>query len=179
MEEKQGKSWKNMREVNTITTLVRRYYKKKDFCIITPYDGQRSALQKALKDLHLPWENVFNVDSFQGNEAPYVLVSVVRTKGPGFLKSQNRVNVMLTRCKAGMVIVSNRAFMRQNTVKKTLLGYLVTYWEEKVGKSNAWCDWRDVSDLRASLPDAHGKNATDSANTTPSLAVDMNSLSLS
>jgi superfamily I DNA and/or RNA helicase len=40
----------------------------KRFKIITPYDAQRSQLEKRLKAEKLPWENrCFNVDSFQGN----------------------------------------------------------------------------------------------------------------
>ncbi|KAL5510974.1 hypothetical protein ACEPAG_3693 [Sanghuangporus baumii] len=153
-EEKAGKSWKNGREVQTILHLVRHYYSHKDYCIITPYDAQRGAIQNALKKERLPWENVFNVDSFQGNEAQYVLVSVVRTSGPGFLKSQNRVNVMLTRCKAGMVIVTKREFTRHDSVRKTLFGKLALHWEEKVGRSSTWCKWIDVAERKALLPGA-------------------------
>ncbi|KAL5498110.1 hypothetical protein ACEPAH_2240 [Sanghuangporus vaninii] len=130
-EEKVGKSWKNGREVQTILHLVRHYYMHKDFCIITPYDAQRGAIQNALKKERLPWENVFNVDSFQGNEAEYVLVSV-----------------------AGMVIVTKREFTRYDSVRKTLLGKLALYWEEKVGRSSTWCKWVDVAGKKAILPGA-------------------------
>ncbi|KAJ3772165.1 hypothetical protein FB446DRAFT_704063 [Lentinula raphanica] len=37
-----------------------------DFCIITPFDSQRAEIEKQLKAERLPWEKVFNVDSFQG-----------------------------------------------------------------------------------------------------------------
>ncbi len=41
--------------------------RKKPFRVITPYDAQRSAIEEALKDDKLSWENkCFNVDSFQG-----------------------------------------------------------------------------------------------------------------
>lgn len=37
------------------------------FRIITPYDAQRDALEQALKEEDLNWEDkCFNVDSFQG-----------------------------------------------------------------------------------------------------------------
>ncbi len=37
------------------------------FRIVTPYDAQRSLIEKSLKDGELDWEDkVFNVDSFQG-----------------------------------------------------------------------------------------------------------------
>lgn len=49
-----------------IVHIVRHYYAKKNYCVITPYDAQRSELEKALKAEGLKWDNVYNVDSFQG-----------------------------------------------------------------------------------------------------------------
>ncbi len=46
--------------------VVKNYYKSLDFCIITPYDGQRAAISGRLEAENLPWECVYNVDSFQG-----------------------------------------------------------------------------------------------------------------
>ncbi|KAF9529885.1 P-loop containing nucleoside triphosphate hydrolase protein, partial [Crepidotus variabilis] len=66
-EEKQGKSTRNTGEVDVIVSLVRHYYGSTNFCVITPYDAQRSAIQDALKREGLPWEPVFNLDSFQGS----------------------------------------------------------------------------------------------------------------
>ncbi|PBK86038.1 P-loop containing nucleoside triphosphate hydrolase protein [Armillaria gallica] len=66
-EEKSGFSWRNYEEVRIIAHLVRLYYKDHDFCVITPYDAQRAAIEKELMKQNLPWERVFNVDSFQGD----------------------------------------------------------------------------------------------------------------
>ncbi|KAK0433858.1 P-loop containing nucleoside triphosphate hydrolase protein [Armillaria borealis] len=67
-EEKSGFSWRNVEEVQTVAQLVQHYYKGHDFCVITPYDAQRAAIEEGLKNQNLPWERrVFNVDSFQGN----------------------------------------------------------------------------------------------------------------
>lgn len=57
---------KNEKEVQTVVRLVQKYYKNKEYCIITPYDAQRNAIAKALKAENLRNDNVFNVDSFQG-----------------------------------------------------------------------------------------------------------------
>ena len=46
--------------------LVKNYYHRLDFCVITPYDAQRGAIAQRLKAKNLPWESVYNVDSFQG-----------------------------------------------------------------------------------------------------------------
>ncbi|KIJ55988.1 hypothetical protein M422DRAFT_151005 [Sphaerobolus stellatus SS14] len=154
IEAKSGKSHRNAKEVQTVTHLVRNYYRSFNFAIITPYDAQRAAIVAGLKGAHLPWEGrVFNVDSFQGNEADIVIVSVVRTNGPGFLKNLNRTNVLLTRCKMGMIIVTNRSFIYGGG-KKTLLGKLAGYWEKREsgeGKLN-WVDWRRVAEGKAKLP---------------------------
>ncbi|KAF6742050.1 AAA domain-containing protein [Ephemerocybe angulata] len=83
------------------------------FRIITPYDPQRSFIENELKREKLPHDDkVFNVDSFQGNEADYIIVSLVRSGTKlGFLQEQRRANVMLTRCKKGMIICTSRPFV--------------------------------------------------------------------
>lgn len=53
-------------EVQTVVHVVKHYYKHQNFCIITPYDLQRAAIQTALKAENLPADSVFAVDSFQG-----------------------------------------------------------------------------------------------------------------
>ncbi|KAI0712806.1 hypothetical protein C8T65DRAFT_543344, partial [Cerioporus squamosus] len=63
------------------------------------------------------------------------------------------LNVMLTRCKAGMVLVTQRAFLH-NAGKSTLLGELAEHWESRVGMRLAWADAMEVADGRASLPGA-------------------------
>ncbi|KAF9459528.1 AAA domain-containing protein [Collybia nuda] len=156
IEDKGGFSWRNFAEIRTIVHLVRSYYRHKNFCVITPYDAQRAAIEKALKDENLPWECVFNVDSFQGNEAKFVLISVVRSGGPGFLTSINRMNVMLTRCQAGLVVVTSRSFLHRGGWN-TLLGKLARHWEDCRG-DDAWVEWRSVAAEKVDLPGAPGRN---------------------
>ncbi|KAH8702683.1 hypothetical protein GQ44DRAFT_732776 [Phaeosphaeriaceae sp. PMI808] len=50
------------------------------------------------------------VDNFQGEEAKIIIVSLVRSNqknNPGFLKTPNRINVLLSRAQHGMYIVGN------------------------------------------------------------------------
>ena len=81
----------------------------------------------------------------------------MRTSSPGFLSLQNRVNVMLTRCRAGMVIVSQRAFVHGRGAP-TLLGQLAEHWTSQPGEGEgegpvgAWVDAVDVLNGRARLP---------------------------
>jgi len=106
VEESQGHSWKNLREVEVAIEIAKQLTSAgKSFRIITPYDPQRSALENALKDAGLPWEDkCFNIDAFQGNEDDYIIISLVRSAKLGFLTDVRRVNVMLTRCKKGMIV---------------------------------------------------------------------------
>lgn len=44
----------------------------------------------------MQWEDkCFNVDSFQGNEAEYIIISLVRTEKIGFLSNNRRANVLV------------------------------------------------------------------------------------
>ncbi|KAJ3927266.1 MAG: P-loop containing nucleoside triphosphate hydrolase protein [Lentinula lateritia] len=75
VEERSGVSWINLGEISVIVNLIKNYYRKKDFCVITPYDAQRAAIEKQLKQENIPWEKVFNVDSFQGDQHPFLFTS--------------------------------------------------------------------------------------------------------
>lgn len=65
---------------------------------------------------------------------------------------------MLTRCSAGMVIVSSRAFLEHNG-KDTLLGKMAQYWVSRCGREKAWVDWRAVVENKVNLPGAPAKHA--------------------
>jgi hypothetical protein len=145
-----------------------------DFCIITFYDPQRAAIIEALERADLPLECVYNVDSFQGtchsscisitcptgllilnrrcsgNEADYVILSSVRTKLPGFLNSQPRMNVALTRCCKGMVVVTNKGFL-EHAGKGTLLGKLCRTWSRHCDDA-CWIDRKAMLNNSVALP---------------------------
>ena len=87
-----------------------------------------------------------------GNEADYVLVSVVRSSKPGFLNSLQRMNVLLTRCRKGLIIVTSQSFIASGG-RETLLGLLVRYWQS-VHMGVDWIDWRDIASGTANLPGA-------------------------
>ena len=89
-------------------------------------------------------------ETIAGHEADHIILSVVRTDKPGFLGFLNRMNVMLTRCKKGMVIVTQRAFLT-GVGRHTLLGKLAAHWEEQ-GGPGVWRDAMDVVNGRAALP---------------------------
>ncbi|KAJ3570491.1 hypothetical protein NP233_g4370 [Leucocoprinus birnbaumii] len=110
---------------------------KHNYKIISPYDAQRIAIETKMRTSPegLKWENTcFNVDSFQGNEEDYIIVSLVRSREIGFLKSLRRTNVMLTRFKCGMFVVSSKKFL-SGIGRECLVGEIAA----KVG-SAAWLD---------------------------------------
>jgi superfamily I DNA and/or RNA helicase len=61
-----------------------------------------------------------------GNEDDYIIISVVRSLQLGFLQDVRRTNVMLTRCKKGMIICSSRAFLSR-IAADTLVGKLAAH----------------------------------------------------
>ncbi|KAH9482282.1 ATP-dependent helicase upf1 [Psilocybe cubensis] len=140
VEQSKGHSWTNEQEVKVVVKIARQLIAQgKSFRIITPYDAQRSLLESSLKNAELTWEDkCFNIDSFQGNEDDYIVVTLVRTAKLGFLIDMRRVNVMLTRCKVGMIICTNRAFM-ENAAAETLVGKL-----QKTISGSIWIDGHDV-----------------------------------
>ncbi|EMC99766.1 hypothetical protein BAUCODRAFT_348596 [Baudoinia panamericana UAMH 10762] len=59
---------------------------------------------------------VATVDNFQGEEATVVVVSLVRSNDinkPGFLRTSNRINVLLSRAKHGLYIIGNADTMAE------------------------------------------------------------------
>ncbi|KAJ8594293.1 hypothetical protein M405DRAFT_729929 [Rhizopogon salebrosus TDB-379] len=104
--------------------------KKKRFRIITPYDAQRSLIENGLRAEQLDWEDkCFNVDSFQGNEEDYIVISLVRSAALGFLADARRTNVMLTRCKKGMIICTSQRFMHR-AGSQSLVGGLLKHYDK-------------------------------------------------
>ncbi|ETW83206.1 hypothetical protein HETIRDRAFT_444627 [Heterobasidion irregulare TC 32-1] len=139
-EQHDGTSWKNLKEIEAIMLLAQRLQDEgRNFRIITPYDAQRSLIESALKEQGLQWaDKCFNVDSFQGNEEDYIIISVVRSKDLGFLSNLRRTNVMLTRCKRGMYIASSKKFL-DGKGASSLVGKMAAHFGE-----SAWISWRDL-----------------------------------
>jgi helicase required for RNAi-mediated heterochromatin assembly 1 len=83
--------------------------------ILTFYNGQRKVLIKELRKnphlrSHVGAFNVFNVDSYQGEENDIILLSLVRSNNfgdVGFLENKNRAVVALSRARRGMYVFGN------------------------------------------------------------------------
>ncbi|MHA1755980.1 MAG: AAA domain-containing protein [Promethearchaeota archaeon] len=118
---------KNIEEAKKIIDVLKKYnkhlkvnYKNNKtwkIAILTFYAEQERYLRSLLQELFDTKKvNLFEnkdgtlivelctVDRFQGHEADIVFLSMVRTKGEGFLNSINRLNVAITRAKYQLII---------------------------------------------------------------------------
>lgn len=78
--------------------------------VITPYYGQKQLLRDKTSYMNYNGVRISSVDSFQGSERDFIILSLVRTNENGkfgFLSNENRINVSITRAKKGMIIVGN------------------------------------------------------------------------
>lgn len=93
-----------------------------DMAILTFYKGQEKALREALQKLtgnnrsyakfdYLGIQiKLATVDYFQGQEADFVMLSMVNTTRDGFLDAPNRLNVAITRARYQLAIVGHHSY---------------------------------------------------------------------
>ncbi len=106
---------------------------EQSIAVLTPYTRQLEILKKKLAGIKNI--EVSSIDGYQGREADIVVFVTTRCNAScniGFLKDLRRMNVALTRAKAGMIIIGNRGTLTQGTADpestamwKRLLGSLV------------------------------------------------------
>lgn len=107
--------------------------------ILAPYSSQTRMIKEEIKKIQLPnflkpVRNVYardtnetkwihTVDSFQGNEADIVVVSLVRNnthldirKAIGFLAEESRMNVLLSRGRKKLILIGSLSFFERQTV---------------------------------------------------------------
>ncbi|KAH7297509.1 hypothetical protein KP509_26G072400 [Ceratopteris richardii] len=112
------KSLCNVAEAEAILSYCKEYKKQMDeteldfnpgrLIILSLYEGQRIMITKLLRENDLQMIPVYNVDSFQGQEANDVLISlVVGDRGSSFAVDRNRACVLLSRAKRLMYIFGN------------------------------------------------------------------------
>lgn len=129
-----GTSYLNRTEAANIEKVVTHFMKAgvkpTQMGIITPYEGQRaficSYMQRAgiIKQSLYKSIEVASVDSFQGREKDYIILSCVRSNekaGIGFLSDPRRLNVALTRARYGLVICGNATVLCKDDLWNNLL----------------------------------------------------------
>ncbi|XP_031390942.1 regulator of nonsense transcripts 1 homolog [Punica granatum] len=118
-----------------VTTFLRSGVVPGQIGVITPYEGQRAYIVNymsrngALRQQLYKEIEVASVDSFQGREKDYIILSCVRSnehQGIGFLNDPRRLNVALTRARYGIVILGNPKVLS----KQPLWNSLLTHYKE-------------------------------------------------
>ncbi|KAG8528997.1 uncharacterized protein KY384_006686 [Bacidia gigantensis] len=83
---------------------------------------------------------VATVDNFQGEEGNIIIISLVRNNADnncGFLRTKNRINVLLSRAKHGMFIIGNSKTSRHISMWDQVLHILER--KKKIGSSLSLC----------------------------------------
>ena len=128
-EKSAGRSTKNRGEARVITALLNRLNwvcaqkgVRLSVAILTGYDAQRREIVDALSPGEIERQHVSvrvaTVDAYQGQEADVCIFSVTRSNEDrelGFLRSEERVNVALSRARDGLVIVGDASFVESVT----------------------------------------------------------------
>ena len=90
-------------------------YPANKISLLTTYAGQRALIRDVL--LHRCQKNrlfgmpriVATVDKYQGEQNDYVILSLVRTSNPGYLRDIRRLTVALSRARLGFYILGRKA----------------------------------------------------------------------
>jgi len=115
-----------------VTTFLRAGLNPCQLGIITPYEGQRAYITNFMLKSGTLGPNEYkgieisSVDSFQGREKDFIILSCVRSNenlGIGFLSDSRRLNVALTRARYGLVICGNARVLSKQPLWSNLLNH--------------------------------------------------------
>lgn len=119
----QNTSYYNPCELDTIAKIIEMYaLKPEETVVISPYQAQ---VQKA-KTLFPEIKKIASIDSFQGQEAKHVILSLVRSNSGGnigFLKDYRRINVAITRAMEHLFIIGDSSTLGNDSFFNELLAY--------------------------------------------------------
>lgn len=89
-------------------------YPASSITILSAYAGQRALIKDVLEHrckgnrlFELP-KAVSTVDKYQGEQNEYIILSLTRTKTPGYLRDVRRLTVALSRARSGLYILGRR-----------------------------------------------------------------------
>ena len=110
----EGQSKVNEHEARFLQELCRYFLKQgypgEKITILTTYSGQLFAFKKLMQSKDFPGVKVTTVDNYQGEENDIILLSLVRSNHEGsigFLKTDNRVCVALSRARHALIAIGN------------------------------------------------------------------------
>lgn len=127
-------SYYNAGEARLVQLLIQeQQLRVSDTVIISPYAGQAGHIRQ---HLDAPFK-CSTVDSFQGQEFPNVMVSMVRSNAQGtigFLSDYRRMNVAITRSRNALFIIGNSSTLCRHRFYETLFQYI----EQKGSYRTCW-----------------------------------------
>lgn len=125
-----GSSFLNVREATAVVSIVKELMqcgvKEKKIGVITSYTGQKILLKNLLQKSGLGKVECASVNTFQGREMDYIVLSCVRSNSRriiGFLNDPKRLNVMLTRARFGLIIVGDASVLKYDSLWSEYLSY--------------------------------------------------------
>jgi regulator of nonsense transcripts 1 len=129
--DKNGKSIRNIGEakiVNAIVnTLILNGISTSQIGIITPYAAQRTLISKIIQEDPMMKEiQISSIDSFQGAEKDYIIISCDRDNNRGnigFVNDERRLNVSITRAKYGLFIIVNIICLSKCEIWRKLIDF--------------------------------------------------------
>ena len=107
------RSRKNEAEAELVLEVIHSIGPGHKIVVLTPYNGQVNILRRLISE-HYPLIEVQSTDGFQGKEADFIILSLVRNNiltgrsRWGFVTDPHRLNVALSRAREGLVIVSSQ-----------------------------------------------------------------------
>ena len=136
-----GNSKVNEYEVDYIialcTHLLKQGYDKSMITILTTYSGQFLAFKKKMRFSMSEGVTVSTVDNYQGEENDIILLSLVRSneqESIGFLSTENRVCVALSRARHALYCIGNfKSLASKSELWYKILGYV--YEDELIGNN--------------------------------------------
>lgn len=120
----------NLYEIEVLRKILTRIRRENnpDIVVITPYSKQKQLIlsdldiENCLSNLYgdLWKDRIRTTDEFQGHEADFIFISLVRNNTMnadsawGFIRSPQRLNVMFSRAREGIVIIGSQAHIERN-----------------------------------------------------------------
>ncbi|MCH5597077.1 AAA domain-containing protein [Niabella ginsengisoli] len=133
-----GISLQNKGELQIVTKLLEAgNFQPETAAFISPYSGQVSVAKELLPQKM----RISTIDSFQGQEKPVIVLSLVRSNDNceiGFLKDYRRMNVAITRAQQQLIIIGDSATIGADPFYQSVLEYIEkhgayrTVWEFEV-----------------------------------------------
>ena len=117
----------NLGEIKILETHLQKLaVKQESIGIISPYQAQIKKLKNTIKSPNLSQLRIDTIDSFQGQEADIIYLSLVRSNNAneiGFLKDYRRMNVALTRARKKLIVIADSATIASDPFYKDFIDY--------------------------------------------------------